>query len=139
MSQLAITTDVYRPKIVDGKDTGYLEFVNQKTYKEIHDQLVTVLKALHIESWGHSAHGGLEYISYHEYDQDINADIPKGALRVLIKEGNCEGNRLELLIESSVDHRLIPILAAKYLSDRDEVWNIGKMVDEACHNGQFTS
>jgi hypothetical protein len=56
----------------------------------------------------------------------------------MVKEGNCEGTRLELLIESSKDHQLIPILAAKYLSDRDEVWNIGKMVDEACHNGQFS-
>jgi hypothetical protein len=137
MSQLAIRTEVYQPKIVDGKDTGYLEFVSQKTYKEIHDQFVTVLKALHIESWGHCAHGGLEYISYNDYDQDINTDIPKGALRVMVKEGNCEGNRLSLLIESSKDHQLIPILAAKYLSDRDEVWNIARMVDEACHNGQF--
>jgi hypothetical protein len=137
MSKLFIRTDVYQPKIVDGKNSGYIEFVKQRSYKEIHDQFITVLKAIHIESWGHSAHGGLEYISYHDYDQDINADIPKGALRVMVKEGNCEGNRLELLIESSADHRLIPILAAKYLTDRDEVWTIAKLVDESCHNGQF--
>lgn len=137
MSQLAIRTDVYRPKIVDGKKTNLIEFVKQNTYQEVHDQFVAVLKAIHIDSWGHSAHGGLEYISYADYEQNAKADIPKGALRVMVKEGNCEGNRLELLIESSEDYRLIPIMSAKYLSDRDEVWNIAKMVEEACTNGQF--
>jgi hypothetical protein len=137
MTQLAIRTDVYQPKIVDGLDTGYLEYVKQQSYKSVQEQFVAVLKSIHVESWGHCAHGGLEYISYQAYEQDIKADIPKGALRVLVREGNCEGNRLELLIESAENFQLIPIMAAKYLTDRDEVWNIAKIIDEACHNGQF--
>ena len=63
--------------------------LKQNTYQEVHDQFVAVLKAIHIDSWGHSAHGGAEYISFADYDQNTKLTIPKGALRVMVRPGNC--------------------------------------------------
>ncbi len=34
-SGIAIRTDVYQSKIVDNKDSGMLEFVRQRTYKNL--------------------------------------------------------------------------------------------------------
>lgn len=136
-SGVAIRTDVYQPKIVDNKKTGMLEFVRQRTYKEVRDQFESALKLIHVESWGHSAFGAVEYISFFDYDQNINEDFPKGRLKVMVCDGNCEGHRLELLLHSTETNSLIPILSAKYLSDRDAVWEISKKVDESCSNGLF--
>ena len=137
LNQLAIRTDVYQPKIVDGKATNLLEFVEQKTFKEIDEQFIAVLKNINVPSWDHSAHGGAEYISFHDYDQDPNMPLPKGQLFVMVCEGNCEGYRLNLLLQCSENNHLIHILAAKYLSDRDEVWDIAKKVDEAIQHGLY--
>lgn len=135
-SGIAIRTDVYQPKIVDNKDSGMLEFVRQRTFKEVRDQFEDALKAIYVESWEHSAFGAVEYISFQDYDQNVALDFPKGCLRILVCDGNCEGTRIEVMILDQ-EHNLRPMLSAKFLSDRTEVWNIGMKIDEACSNGCF--
>lgn len=135
-SDVAIRTDVYQPKIKDGKTTGYLEYVKQRTFQDVREQFESALKAIHVDSWGHSAFCAVEYISYFDYDQVGSEDLPKGCLRVIVCDGNCEGTRIELVLLNT-DNNYIPILSAKYLSDSNEVWNIGRQIYQACTNGQF--
>lgn len=136
-NDVAIRTDYYQPKITeDGQATGLLEFVKQRTFKELREQFEEALKAMYVEAWEHDAFGGAENISFYEFRQNVSLELPKGSLKVIVCDGNCEGTRIELIMHDS-DNNFTPILSAKYLSDRDIIWEIGKNIDEACRNGQF--
>jgi hypothetical protein len=137
MTQLALRTDVYAPKIENGKDTGLLSFVKQRTYADLHDQLINVLTSIQVTAWGYSAKDGLEYLSYDTYRQDTSIELPKGTLRVMVYSGSNEGERITILIQETNTHKLIPILSLKYLSDRDSIWLIAKDLEQACNDGMY--
>ncbi|MBT0587967.1 hypothetical protein [Alteromonas oceanisediminis] len=130
--ELAIRTMVYQPKIKDGKETSLLEYVKQRSYGELEKQFEEALKAIVMPGWDCSAYGAAEYISFGEYKQDKQASLPKGNVIVFARSGNCEGYRVELCIIN--DGVFVPVISAKYLSDRDGVWEIAKQIDEACYN-----
>lgn len=134
--ELAIRTTVYQPKIEDGKATGLLEYVTQRSYGELKQQFIEALKSIVMPGWDCNAYDAAEYISFGEYKQDEQAPLPKGKTLVLARNGNCEGYRVEVCIITE-DSVLKPIISAKFLSDRDGVWEVAKQIDEACDNGLY--
>lgn len=136
MSELALRIDVYQPKIREGKPTGLLEYVKQRTYGDLKKQLEKVLSAINMPSWECSAFDAAEYISFNQYKQNPEKPLPKGELVVMARHGKCEGYRIELLIREESD-KCTGIIGVKYLTDRDGVWSITKQIDEACNNGLY--
>jgi imidazole glycerol phosphate synthase subunit HisF len=136
MSEVAIRVDVYQPKIREGKNTGLLEYVRQRTFGDVKAQFELALKSIDMPSWECNAFEAAEYISFHEYRQNVEKDVPKGELVVMARSGKCEGYRVELLVKQE-DGSYIPIIAAKYLTDRDGVWQVTKYIDQACENGLY--
>ena len=133
MTELAIRVDVYQPKIRNGKDTGLLEFVKQRTFGELREQFEATLAAINMPCWDCSALGAAEYISYQEYKQDEDALLPKGELVSLARRGHCEGYQVEICLRNENGYQ--PLISAKYLSERDSVWKVAKFIDEAIDNG----
>lgn len=132
-----IRSDIYQPKLVDEVESGYLEYVGQRTFGNVRDQLVEVLKSIYIPKWGHSAFSGIENIGYFNHPQNLSEEVPSGDLQVLVKNGSNEGYRIELLIQSKENNQIIPIISLKFLCDKDEVWEIGKLIDAACNRGYY--
>lgn len=136
LQALDIRTDVYQPKITEGRETGLREYVRQKTFGEFKTQFETLLKAIQIAEWECSAYDNIEYISFGEYRQDETKPLPKGTTLAFARRGNNEGYRVEVAIVDS-DGYHHTILSAKYLTDLDSVWVIAKEVDRALWDGLF--
>ena len=136
MSEVAIRVDVYQPKIREGKNTGLLEYVGQRTFGDLKAQFEQALRQIDMPSWDCNAFEAAEYISFHQYRQDVDKALPKGELVVMARSGRCEGYRIELLVKGE-EGDFTPIISAKYLTDRDGVWCVAKDIDQACDNGLY--
>lgn len=136
MTECAIRVDVHQPKIRNGEPTGLLEFVRMRTYGDLKKQLENTLRDIDMPSWECNAFEAAEYISFHQYKQNEDTDLPKGELIVIARQGKCEGMRIELMVRDD-NFNCVPIIAVKYLTDRDGVWQVAKDVDEACNNGLY--
>ncbi|MBE1299748.1 MAG: hypothetical protein GJ680_07560 [Alteromonadaceae bacterium] len=137
--ELAIRSTIEQPKLKDGKATGLIEYVDQRTYGELEQQFVAVLESIPMsKEWGDcSAYGAAEYLSFDTWNQDKKAKLPKGELQVLAREGRCEGYRLELVVEDCENNCYRPLLSVKYLSGRDDIWRIAAIVHQAIVNGTY--
>ena len=136
-TELTLRSDIYQPKLENGKNTGLLEYVKQRSLSDLEEQLVHVLKSTYVPSWGHSAFGAVEHISYFKYPVDKSSDIPPGGLKVMVSHGNNEGFKIDLLIGTTDIQALEPVLSMKFLTDRYAVWELAKLLEDACENGYY--
>jgi len=137
-SKPVLRTDICQPKLdVNGKETGLIETVGQRNFGDLREQLNTLLKSIHVPNFDCSAHGACEYISESHASKVKEKEIPKGDLKVLVTHGNCEGYRIEILLEDAENYNLVYLYGMKYLSHRDDVWNIAKDIELAIYEGGF--
>lgn len=129
-----VRVEDWQPKLAaDGKPTGYLSYVKQKTLDEVEDQLKSVLKSIYIDRWQCDAFDGAYWIS-------INRTLvregifPRGEPIVLFRYGANEGYRLQVYSEND-DGELTWVFNVKYLSDEESVWMIVRQVAKAFRGG----
>jgi hypothetical protein len=138
ISKPVLRTDISQLKLDEnGIETGYIETIGQRKFGDLREQLETLLKSIHVENFDCSAHGACEYISESHTSKIIEDLIPKGDLKVLVTHGNCEGYRIEIMLEDAETFNLIYLYGMKYLSNRDDVWNIAKDIELGIYEGGF--
>jgi hypothetical protein len=136
LDDLAIRTDKFRPRTVDGKQTTSLEPLGQRTYLNLKEQVVVLLSAIQIEEAECNAFEAAESFCLGEWKQDVQATLPKGTAIAIARRGHCEGNRVEIAIidENDKHHTIVSI---KYLIGRNRVWQIAQQIDHALTEGLF--
>lgn len=132
--QMLIEVEEWTPKIDEqGKPTGYLSYVGQKSLIQVESQLKAVLKAINIERWGGDALGNCEWISTNTELEELGS-FPKGEPLVVFREGSNEGYLLQVISHNRDTGQMLPVFTVKYLSDEDSVWSVVKNVSRAFRN-----
>ena len=132
--EIVIEVEEWKPKIdEEGKPTGILNYVKQRTLKQVESQLRTVLQAINIEGWDCDAFGGCEWINTNRNLLE-GGIFPKGEPLVLFREGSNEGYLLQVVCHNLDLGEMVPVFSVKYLSDEESVWSIVKIVSRAFRN-----
>ena len=132
--EMLIEVEEWTPKLDEqGKPTGYLGYVGQKTLEQVESQLKAVLHAINIERWGGDAFGACEWISTNSELVEVG-NFPKGEPLVVFREGSNEGYLLQVISHNRDTGQMLPVFAVKYLSDEESVWIVVKNVSRAFRN-----
>lgn len=131
---MLIEVQEWAPKLDEqGRSTGILSYVKQKTLKQVESQLRSVLQAITIKRWDCDALGGCEWISTNSDLVEVG-NFPKGEPLAVFREGSNEGYLLQIICHNQDNGEMIPVFSVKYLSDEDSVWEIVKNVSHAIRN-----
>lgn len=135
-NDIVLRTDKSQPKLQDGKETGLIEYIGQRTYGDFMGQFVKALKSINVDGWDSSAYDNADYVIFGAYGQDDNKLLPVGKTIIYACEGSNEGHRIEVAVVDK-NNQFIPILSVKFLCDRDEVWLTAKDLEMALWNGGY--
>lgn len=121
----------------NGNESGYIETIGQRKFGDLREQLDNLLKSIHVSNFECSAYDACEYVSESDSAKKRENEIPKGDLKVVVTHGNCEGYRIEIMLEDANSFNLVYLYGMKYLSNRDDVWNIAKDIELGIYEGGF--
>lgn len=132
--KMSIEVEEWQDKVDEqGKPTGFVSYVKQKSLEQVELQLRAVLKSMHFETWGGDAFGAAEWISTNR-DLEPEGIFPKGEPVVLFREGSNEGYLLQVLSHDRSCGKFVPVFSIKYLTDEECVWSVVKAVSKAFRN-----
>ena len=124
-----------------GED-GYRHYHSQQSIRSVERQMRQVLATVPCEDG--NAESILEWISWYTkdggiFDVDMDAAFPKGEVLVSATPGGNEGWMIYVLVQLDRAGDFRPVVAIKYLSNRDLVFEAAKALALAFDEGLYTS
>lgn len=128
-----IVTDYCVEKLDNGKPTGLWNWHSQRSVVDVIAQLKVILATIRTDDG--TALEFAEWITP-EYD-DENREFPRGEPFAAMRHGSNEGYLVHIFSFDRQAGNIHPVIAIKYLTDKDFTYRVAKVVNEALYDGGF--
>lgn len=129
-----ITHIFTKPK--PGAEDEY-SFHRYATFDEIREQILDLLKTIHVPSMDGNAYDSREWLNKND-DIDLSQPCGSGQICFIPRQGSSEGVCFDVIhFESGKQGQHTSIMTGKYFCDDDDIWMITRALTEAVEQGYY--